>query len=326
MSKKILFVSSYDSTTYINDDLAILKKNYEVQSIFITKKSDLKKWVKLENMIAQTELIYIVFADFTALVTLHLAKKHAKPTIVCVGGYETANVSWMKYGGMTSWHSAKKVRWILKNADKLLVFSDFSGEEVAKYADRNKIEVVPLGLNLDQRPISKKEKLVMTVGNAVKQPALTYILKGLDTFAKACANLTDHTCIIVGAYDEDIAAYLRSLAPNLILTGAIPREDLFELYEKASVYCQLSYRESFGLALLESMSRGCIPVITDRGAMPEIVGKSGCKVPFGDVSKTANAIKQATKESDREKVVKKAQKFSLQAREKKLLSIVGDLS
>jgi glycosyltransferase involved in cell wall biosynthesis len=326
MAKKILFVSSYDSSTYINDDLEILKKHFEVRSLFITKKTNLKKWLKLENMVAQSDLVYVLFADFTALVTLHLAQKHSKPTVVFVGGYETASLPWIKYGGINSWHSALKVRWVLQNADKILVVSEFSKKEVEKYADAQKIEVVPLGLDFDKNSNTHKTKLVLTVGNAVKQPALTYILKGLDTFAKACAQLTDHTCIIVGHYDEDIASYLRSIAPNLIFTGPIPREDLFELYEQASVYCQLSYRESFGLALLESMSRGCIPVITDRGAMPEIVGDCGFKVPFGDADATLDAIKKAAGKTDREKVISRAQKFPLQKRAEKLLSIIGDLS
>ncbi|GAF92264.1 unnamed protein product, partial [marine sediment metagenome] len=70
-------------------------------------------------------------------------------------------------------------------------------------------------------------------------------------------------------------------------------KQLLSYYQKAKVYCQLSYYESFSVALAEAMSCGCIPVVTDRGALPEVVDNCGFIIPYGDVNKTVNAIKKA---------------------------------
>ena len=70
---------------------------------------------------------------------------------------------------------------------------------------------------------------------------------------------------------------------------------LLKSYQKAKVYCQLSYYESFGVALAEAMACECVPVIADRGALPEVIGDVGFYVPYGDPEATAEAIGKALK-------------------------------
>ena len=91
------------------------------------------------------------------------------------------------------------------------------------------------------------------------------------------------------------------------------------------MYCQLSYRESFGVALLEAMALGCIPVVTKNGALPEVVGDVGFYVEYGDVNKTADAISKALKSNNSEDVIDRVNnKFLLQYREEKLLNLLTE--
>jgi glycosyltransferase involved in cell wall biosynthesis len=60
-----------------------------------------------------------------------------------------------------------------------------------------------------------------------------------------------------------------------------------------AVYVQLSAYESFGMALAEAMQCGCVPVVTRRGALPEVVGDAGWYVPYGDPDAAARAIREA---------------------------------
>jgi glycosyltransferase involved in cell wall biosynthesis len=78
----------------------------------------------------------------------------------------------------------------------------------------------------------------------------------------------------------------------------VPYATLISALKTAKVYCQLSYTESFCVAVLEAMACGCIPVVTDRDALPEVVGDVGFIVPYGDVEKTREAILSALLSND----------------------------
>ncbi len=62
---------------------------------------------------------------------------------------------------------------------------------------------------------------------------------------------------------------------QLILTGFVSNKDLMKLYNLASVYCQPSFDEGFGLPVLEAMACGCPVVSSNRGSLPEVVGDAG---------------------------------------------------
>jgi glycosyltransferase involved in cell wall biosynthesis len=64
-------------------------------------------------------------------------------------------------------------------------------------------------------------------------------------------------------------------------------------FGRATVYAQLSARESFGLALAEAMAAGCVPVVTETGFMPNLVGDTGFLVEYGDAEAAVHAIRAA---------------------------------
>jgi glycosyltransferase involved in cell wall biosynthesis len=96
----------------------------------------------------------------------------------------------------------------------------------------------------------------------------------------------------------------------------IPYESFIEKLKQAKVYCQLSYTDQFPLTVLEAMACGCIPVVSDRGGLPEIVGDVGFIVPYGDVEKTREAIRLAllSTPADIKAVRDRARMFSIERR------------
>ena len=124
-----------------------------------------------------------------------------------------------------------------------------------------------------------------------------------------------------------MAEQLRQGAPkNVSFSGFVPHEELLETYGKAKVYCQLSRYESFGVALVEAMSCECVPVVTECGALPEIVGDAGFSVPWEDVQSTSTAIRQALRTPDGKKARERARNmFSMEIRERGLVRIVDEL-
>jgi len=58
------------------------------------------------------------------------------------------------------------------------------------------------------------------------------------------------------------------------LVGYVPRHHLGAIYHQATLYCQPSWDEGFGLPLLEAMKAGCPVLSSTAGSLPEVGGKA----------------------------------------------------
>ena len=87
---------------------------------------------------------------------------------------------------------------------------------------------------------------------------------------------------------------LRAEAPaNVEFTGWLSDEDLLDVYRRAAVYVQASRHEGFGLAVAEAMLAGCVPVVMNVTAMPEVVGDAGVLIESQEPDAVAAGITRA---------------------------------
>ena len=80
------------------------------------------------------------------------------------------------------------------------------------------------------------------------------------------------------------------LERHAIIVGKVSREQLFQHYAQARVFCLLSPCESFGIPAVEAQAFGTPCVVANRGAPPEIAGPGGVVVPAGDIEAAADAL------------------------------------
>jgi glycosyltransferase involved in cell wall biosynthesis len=74
------------------------------------------------------------------------------------------------------------------------------------------------------------------------------------------------------------------------------------------------------------MACGCVPVVTDKGAIPEVVGNTGVYVSYGDAKATADGIKRALKLNDGATARQRIEKmFTIDKRREALLNAINDL-
>jgi glycosyltransferase involved in cell wall biosynthesis len=99
---------------------------------------------------------------------------------------------------------------------------------------------------------------------------------------------------------------------------------LMDVLRESKVYCQISFTECFGMTVLEAMACGCVPVVSNRGALPEVVGFSGVIVPYGGVMETAYAINRAMKMSG-DSARQQAKKFSNDRRLSQLTALIKSI-
>ena len=101
--------------------------------------------------------------------------------------------------------------------------------------------------------------------------------------------------VFVGKWhdDADRASCARCAGENVEFTGWVSDEDLHALYRRASVYVQASRHEGFGLAVAEAMLAGCVPVVMNVTAMPEVVGDAGVLIDSQDPRRWPTGIRRA---------------------------------
>lgn len=98
-------------------------------------------------------------------------------------------------------------------------------------------------------------------------------------------------------------------------TGWIDEQDKPALYSGAVAFVFPSCYEGFGLPPLEAMSCGTPVIISDRGSLPEIVGKAGLCVKPDDVESLAGRMRELSEncslcESMRKTALAQAQQFN----------------
>ena len=120
--------------------------------------------------------------------------------------------------------------------------------------------------SLSQRDII--QPYFLYVGNA-------YPHKHLESIGEMAARFPEYRFVLVGREDYFYRRLKRSFEqPNLRFTGFLSDAEISVLYRHGLAYVFPSLYEGFGLPPLEAMSHGLPVVSSDRGSLPEVLGKA----------------------------------------------------
>jgi len=109
--------------------------------------------------------------------------------------------------------------------------------------------------------------------------------------------------VIAGDADHD-SQYCRSIkaeseaSDNIILTGFISGNELAEVFSNAKVFVLPSYHEGLPIALLEAMSFGLDPLISDIPAHTEVALASNCYFPVGNIERLAGELERKSTQAE----------------------------
>jgi len=307
---------------FVEADLEIASEEFEVSAMLYGGKLDIPR---LARLIYRSHATLSWFALSHAWVTVRLSKLFRVPSVVLVGGWDVAAVPEIPYGAMLTARMRRKVSWTLSAADAVVAPSEACRREALQWTSRD-VTVVPLAVDTSLfLPGGAKENSVLTVAGISHQEVIK--TKGVDTFIQVARRLPGTSFEVVGVESSEWMVRLRQLAPaNVTITPWLSRSALRAKFQKHKVYAQFSAHEAFGLALAEAMACGCVPIVSDRGALPEIVKGVGRIVPYGDIDSATVAVAEALEESGsnaaRTRVV---ESFSIPRRKEQLLRILREL-
>ncbi|MCB0749178.1 MAG: glycosyltransferase family 4 protein [Ignavibacteriae bacterium] len=294
----LMIYTSFSS--FIKADYEILAQKYKVKKYqYLNTKTilshffnQIKIFLWLILNIHQCKAVYIWFSDYHAFFPVLFCKIFRKKSFIVLGGYDVTYIPEIHYGSINNKIRKGVTLWAIKNASCNLAVSKYVLNQAVKLVPTINVVLLYNGVDLSIFKLQegKKKDQILTVGIIDSERRIK--LKGIDVFVKIVKEMPDFEFIIVGM-TETIQNILGDIPKNLKIFDQMPHAQLNDFYNEAKVYCQFSLVESFCLTLAEAMACGCVGVVTNAGALPEIVGNSGFIIEKNNLAETKEAIREA---------------------------------
>jgi glycosyltransferase involved in cell wall biosynthesis len=289
---RVLYVYSRRNT-FTRIDLEALRGRFEVEEYF--QNGALPRPRELVAKLRRCDVVFGWFASWHTLAALNLARALGKPSVLVIGGFDTASLPEIGYGNQQDPIRRRRARLAMRRATRLVTNSDYSRREIERNIGipPEQVTVVHHGLadRFGDPGEGERDRVALTVGVV---DTLNLERKGMRPFVRAAALLPEVEFVLAGKWNGDAVEALRADAgPNVALTGFLSDEDLDAEFRRAAVYVQASMHEGFGLSLAEGMLAGCVPVVTDVTALPEVVGDTGVRIASPTPEAVAAGVRQA---------------------------------
>ena len=200
-------------------------------------------------------------------------------------------------------------RWLAGFSDRLIAVSDEDKKDLLAYriAPTDKIEVIPLGLELDhfidnrsRRGVLHRElgldsasRLIGIVGRIapIKNHRLFF-----DAMARVLAEYATAHVVVAGDGDlrPEMERYVREIGIANRVSFLGWRHDLPQVYTDLDVVVISSNNEGTPVSAIEAMAAGRPVVATRVGGLPDVIsdGETGYLVAPGNVEQLASAVER----------------------------------
>lgn len=199
---------------------------------------------------------------------------------------------------IAQWYSFLKMQEkVAPRLDEVILVSEAAARDVALCLDVDPqvMSVIHLGIDQEiykpQPDIRRRDNRILTTASAdVPLKGLKHLIEAYSTLLETYPRLE---LIVIGKLREGPTAQMLddlNLLDRVSFIHDLSNEEVAEQYARATICVTPSLYEGFGLPAAEAMSCGAPVVVTDGGALPEVVGDAGVVVPRGDSAALARAI------------------------------------
>jgi starch synthase len=211
--------------------------------------------------------------------TLPLIKLFGLKSVVT---YHSANYEQSKWNWFAKFFLRICEKMVFMFADRIIFVSE--NRMMRSAVTKSKTVAIPNGVSdftASKPDISlnkfslKKDLFILTVGRIVPEKRFSDLIQAFSKID------TDMKLVIVGGSDntidcfKELNAYKKTLGNRLIFTGPLPSNNLKLLYENSFCFVLPSENEGMPIVLLEAMSFGKCPLVSDIEENLDVVKDNG---------------------------------------------------
>lgn len=224
-------------------------------------------------------------------------------------------------GSFAAWYRLF-LPFLVKRVEKVFTPSEYVKQKVMKRFDITDVTVTPNGVNQSLfHPRAKQirfdlpDHYVLFVGTLEPRKNLECLIQA---WSEIKAQFKEVWLIIVGVSGNVFKTiHVSRKMERVRLLGYVDDETLAGLYTNATVFVLPSQDEGFGLPALEAMASGTTVIVSDGGALPEVVGEAGITFCLADQNGLKYSLQECLSNPRlraelREKGLERAKKFSWQ--------------
>lgn len=273
-------------TTVVNDFLDAFcdKKNISIKYLeTINDKNIFLKFIKEKSgliyfrfIISSYDILHVHMASrrstFRKLKYIRIAKEKNKKVVLHMHG-----------GGFIKFYreeldknQKKYINKMLKKVDKIITLT----LEMKKFLENElkieskKIEIISNGVKIPKKHIRKSENIdpsIVFLGRIVENKGIFDVIPLISKIKTLEPNVKLHIC---GSGEEKkllniIKKY--DVNDNVVMHGWVDNSSKEKIFKNCSFFILTSYFEAMPMSLLESMSYGLIPFVSNVGSISEIV-------------------------------------------------------
>jgi len=228
--------------------------------------------------------------------TLPLLRRPGLKTVVTIHGLEYRYLP-QYHNLLQRWYLPLSTRYAANAATRLISVSKFTKKQLEKefHTNSKKIKVIYEGgvkrarakIKLSEKwPGLFEDKYWLFVGSLQPRKNLLALIEAFSLWKKEAGRMAKGVKLVIaggrgwmtkGIYQ---APEEYGVQAEVVFAGRVSEDELSGLYQQAGVYVQPSVTEGFGLPVLEAMAAQVPVVVSDGGALPELVGEEGVIVPL----------------------------------------------
>ncbi|VYU31368.1 glycosyltransferase [Clostridium tertium] len=244
-----------------------------------------EEYIKSEGL---PDIIHVHSALYGGLAAIEIKKKYNIPFVI------TEHSSGVLQGVLRS-HDISMLKDIYDNADYIISVGERLREAIGVYSNKN-VEVIPNIVDVTRFSINPSKEddnfTFISISHLKENKNIDLTLKAL----KEVINVHSNTRLIVvgdGPEKENLMNISKDLMiyNNINFVGAISREKLNDVINKADAFVLPSKYETFGIAYIEALACG-LPIITSKCGGPEdfFSEKIGLMISECNVHELSNAM------------------------------------
>jgi len=216
------------------------------------------------------------------------------------------------HGGLYLFKERKPffIKWILDRVfswdNPFIVLSEKEREEIQRQYGTKNVTVLPNCVEIPSLNENGNDNVnvnenvnedgihILYLGRIEPNKGMDYLLKAVRILKEDDTRFTLHFAGIEQGQNRYIERFKETLGEQFIYEGVVSGKKKTNLLKRCQIFVLPSFYEGLPMSLLESMSYGLVPVVTDVGSIGEYVkdGENGLLIGVKDTMAIVRAVKQ----------------------------------